>query len=124
MSDSMASSPPFQVCDIGDASRGSLSSYAYILMMLYYLQQVQPPVIPVLQEVGGDRIGLTHETIPIIMIPVLQEVGGDRIGLTHETIPVIMIPVLQEVGGDRIGLTHETIPIIMIPVLQEVGGDE
>ena len=37
-------------CDIGDASRGSLSSYAYILMLLYYLQQVQPPVIPVLQE--------------------------------------------------------------------------
>ncbi|GFN98556.1 Zinc finger, cchc domain containing 6 [Plakobranchus ocellatus] len=39
-----------KVCDIGDASRGSLSSYAYILMMLYYLQQVNPPVIPVLQE--------------------------------------------------------------------------
>lgn len=40
-----------QVCDIGDASRGSLSSYAYILMTLYYLQQCQPPVVPVLQEV-------------------------------------------------------------------------
>uniref|UniRef100_A0A2R5LKV9 Putative s-m checkpoint control protein cid1 n=1 Tax=Ornithodoros turicata TaxID=34597 RepID=A0A2R5LKV9_9ACAR len=39
-----------KVCDIGDASRGSLSSYAYILMTLYYLQQCQPPVIPVLQE--------------------------------------------------------------------------
>lgn len=38
-------------CDIGDASRGSLSSYAYILMVLYFLQQRQPPVIPVLQEV-------------------------------------------------------------------------
>nr|XP_055045307.1 terminal uridylyltransferase 4 [Misgurnus anguillicaudatus] len=38
-------------CDIGDASRGSLSSYAYILMVLYYLQQRQPPVIPVLQEI-------------------------------------------------------------------------
>lgn len=37
-------------CDIGDASRGSLSSYAYILMLIYYLQQVQPPVVPVLQE--------------------------------------------------------------------------
>lgn len=40
-----------QRCDIGDASRGSLSSYAYILMVLYFLQQRQPPVIPVLQEV-------------------------------------------------------------------------
>ncbi|KAG0444877.1 hypothetical protein HPB47_013288 [Ixodes persulcatus] len=39
-----------KTCDIGDASRGSLSSYAYILMVLYYLQQCQPPVIPVLQE--------------------------------------------------------------------------
>ncbi|XP_035642081.1 terminal uridylyltransferase 4-like isoform X2 [Oncorhynchus keta] len=38
-------------CDIGDASRGSLSSYAYILMVLYFLQQRKPPVIPVLQEV-------------------------------------------------------------------------
>ena len=27
-----------KVCDIGDASRGSLSSYAYILMMIFYLQ--------------------------------------------------------------------------------------
>ncbi|XP_046551942.1 LOW QUALITY PROTEIN: terminal uridylyltransferase 4-like [Haliotis rubra] len=39
-----------KVCDIGDASRGSLSSYAYVLMLLHYLQQCRPPVIPVLQE--------------------------------------------------------------------------
>lgn len=39
-----------KTCDICDASRGSLSSYAYILMVLYYLQQRDPPVIPVLQE--------------------------------------------------------------------------
>uniref|UniRef100_A0A671KWD1 RNA uridylyltransferase n=1 Tax=Sinocyclocheilus anshuiensis TaxID=1608454 RepID=A0A671KWD1_9TELE len=39
-----------KVCDIGDASRGSLSSYAYTLMVLYFLQQRSPPVIPVLQE--------------------------------------------------------------------------
>jgi len=38
-------------CDIGDASRGSLSSYGYTLLVLHYLQQVTPPVIPVLQEV-------------------------------------------------------------------------
>lgn len=43
-----------QRCDIGDASRGSLSSYAYILMVLYFLQQRQPPVIPVLQEVAAQ----------------------------------------------------------------------
>ncbi|KAH0618615.1 hypothetical protein JD844_017990, partial [Phrynosoma platyrhinos] len=44
-------------CDIGDASRGSLSSYAYILMVLYFLQQREPPVIPVLQEIfDGHQI--------------------------------------------------------------------
>ncbi|KAJ8285435.1 hypothetical protein GJAV_G00026760 [Gymnothorax javanicus] len=40
-----------KICDIGDASRGSLSSYAYTLMVLYFLQQRDPPVIPVLQEI-------------------------------------------------------------------------
>ncbi|CAG5136876.1 unnamed protein product, partial [Candidula unifasciata] len=44
-----------KVCDIGDASRGSLSSYAYILMMIYYLQQVSPPVLPVLQELYESK---------------------------------------------------------------------
>ncbi|XP_055978510.1 terminal uridylyltransferase 7 isoform X2 [Sorex fumeus] len=39
-----------KMCDIGDASRGSLSSYAYTLMVLYFLQQRSSPVIPVLQE--------------------------------------------------------------------------
>ncbi|XP_045081587.1 terminal uridylyltransferase 7 isoform X1 [Coregonus clupeaformis] len=40
-----------KMCDIGDASRGSLSSYGYTLMVLFYLQQRNPPVIPVLQEI-------------------------------------------------------------------------
>ncbi|XP_072441972.1 terminal uridylyltransferase 7-like isoform X1 [Chiloscyllium punctatum] len=43
-----------KVCDIGDASRGSLSSYAYTLMALYFLQQRKPPVIPVLQEIYSE----------------------------------------------------------------------
>ncbi|KAL1469106.1 hypothetical protein MTO96_004833 [Rhipicephalus appendiculatus] len=38
------------MCGINDASRGSLSSYAIIMLVLYYLQQCQPPVLPVLQE--------------------------------------------------------------------------
>jgi len=42
-------------CDIGDASRGSLSSYAYILMLLHYLQRCNPPVIPILQELYPGR---------------------------------------------------------------------
>lgn len=44
-----------KMCDIGDASRGSLSSYAYTLMVLFFLQQRNPPVIPVLQEIYDDK---------------------------------------------------------------------
>ncbi|XP_061585537.1 terminal uridylyltransferase 7 isoform X2 [Cololabis saira] len=44
-----------KMCDIGDASRGSLSSYAYTLMVLFFLQQRNPPVIPVLQEIYGGK---------------------------------------------------------------------
>ena len=36
---------------MADASLGGLSSYAYILMLLHYLQRTEPPVIPVLQQV-------------------------------------------------------------------------
>ena len=36
---------------INDASLGSISSYAYIVMLIYYLQRCSPPVLPFLQEV-------------------------------------------------------------------------
>lgn len=41
-----------KVCDIGHASKGSLSSYGYTLMVIYFLQQCKPPVVPVLHEVS------------------------------------------------------------------------
>ena len=44
-----------KLCDIGDASRGSLSSYAYILMLIHYLQHCEPPVLPVLQVQKARR---------------------------------------------------------------------
>lgn len=51
-----------QRCDIGDASRGTLSSYAYIIMLIFYLQQCDPPVLPVLQEVCKSQ--LSHTPFP------------------------------------------------------------
>ena len=38
------------MCEIGDASRGTISSYGYIIMLIHYLQQRNPPVLPNLQE--------------------------------------------------------------------------
>ncbi|CAI2353006.1 unnamed protein product [Caenorhabditis sp. 36 PRJEB53466] len=37
-------------CHIADASCGSLSSYGHVLMLISYLQQTSPPVLPRLQE--------------------------------------------------------------------------
>jgi len=47
-----------KVCDMGDAASGSLSSYAYILLLLHYLQRTNPPVVPVLQEVCSCSIAI------------------------------------------------------------------
>lgn len=60
-------------CEIGDASRGSLSSYAYILMVLHYLQQVNPPVIPVLQEVESLQWSSLNVLPSVICPSVLKE---------------------------------------------------
>ncbi|XP_077500179.1 uncharacterized protein LOC144110980 [Amblyomma americanum] len=35
---------------IAEAAKGGLASYGFILLALYYLQQCEPPVLPVLQE--------------------------------------------------------------------------
>ncbi|CAL2038412.1 unnamed protein product [Caenorhabditis brenneri] len=41
---------------IGEASKGSLSSYAWIVMLIHYLQQVEPvPVLPCLQEMNHQK---------------------------------------------------------------------
>lgn len=48
---------------IADASKGGLSPYAYLLMAIYYLQQCNPPVVPVLQELYPEG-----ETKPEVMV--------------------------------------------------------
>lgn len=37
-------------CGIADASKFSLSSYAWALLVIHYLQHTNPPILPVLQE--------------------------------------------------------------------------
>ena len=45
---------------INDPFRGTLSSYAYVLMTIHFLQQLSPPVLPCLQSntlrVRGERL--------------------------------------------------------------------
>ncbi|GFR49068.1 hypothetical protein Agub_g11094, partial [Astrephomene gubernaculifera] len=43
---------------VNDAYRGSLSSYAYVLLCIWLLQQRQPPILPVLQQ----RDPLSYDT--------------------------------------------------------------
>ncbi|GMT20979.1 hypothetical protein PFISCL1PPCAC_12276, partial [Pristionchus fissidentatus] len=44
-------------CEIADAALGSLSSYAYIILMIHFLQQLQPaPLLPVLHEMGEKQV--------------------------------------------------------------------
>ncbi|PAV80408.1 hypothetical protein WR25_23579 [Diploscapter pachys] len=40
--------------DIGDPVRGTLSSYAFIVLTIHYLQRTSPPVLPILQEEFDD----------------------------------------------------------------------
>jgi len=54
-----------KICDMCDASRGSLSSYAYILLMLHYLQQCKPPVIPVLQVGLVNTLSRPHNEVQV-----------------------------------------------------------
>lgn len=43
-------------CGIACAATGSLSSYAWALMVIHFLQQLDPPILPVLQEKQEEHI--------------------------------------------------------------------
>eukprot|EP01135_Chromosphaera_perkinsii_P005483 Nk52_evm32s352 gene=Nk52_evmTU32s352 len=49
-------------CDINEPSAGTLSSYAYTLLVIYFLQQRKPPVLPYLQDLA-NRVGREKVTI-------------------------------------------------------------
>lgn len=42
-------------CNIADASKGSLSSFAWSVMVIHFLQHTQPPILPHLQETGNKK---------------------------------------------------------------------
>ena len=64
-----------KACRICEVYKGSLSSYAYTNMVIHYLQQTSPPVLPVLQEVGGE-----HRVTSLQILPVLQDL---HVAKTH-----------------------------------------
>jgi terminal uridylyltransferase len=43
-----------QLCRLDDPLVGTLPAVAFPLMVIFFLQQVKPPVVPVLQEVSQD----------------------------------------------------------------------
>lgn len=88
-----------KMCDIGDASRGSLSSYAYTLMVLFYLQQRNPPVIPVLQEIfdGKNKPEILVEGWNVYFFDDLAALPGrwQHYGTNTETVGELWLGLLR-----------------------------
>uniref|UniRef100_H3DEU5 Terminal uridylyl transferase 7 n=1 Tax=Tetraodon nigroviridis TaxID=99883 RepID=H3DEU5_TETNG len=88
-----------KMCDIGDASRGSLSSYAYTLMALFFLQQRNPPVIPVLQEIydGQKKPELLVDGWNVYFYEDLKALSGrwPQVGRNTETVGELWLGLLR-----------------------------
>ncbi len=54
-----------KICRIGDASCGSLSSYAYIIMVIHFLMNTSPPVLPCLQRLGKQSFPKRETSLSI-----------------------------------------------------------
>ncbi|KAF6211844.1 hypothetical protein GE061_012360 [Apolygus lucorum] len=65
-----------KVCNVGDASKGSLSSYCYILMMLYFLQRCSPPVIPVLQALPESTEPLPRKIVESCNVYFYEDIAS------------------------------------------------
>ncbi|NWI99116.1 GLD2 polymerase, partial [Crypturellus undulatus] len=67
--------------DINDASRGTLSSYSLVLMVLHYLQTLPEPILPSLQKNYPDsfdptmQLHLVHK-VPYTIPPYLSKNGS------------------------------------------------
>ncbi len=53
--DSERQAPPVLLLDCGDL-RGTLSSYAYVLLCIALLQQRKPAILPVLQDMRPPEV--------------------------------------------------------------------
>ncbi|KFP68259.1 Poly(A) RNA polymerase GLD2 [Cariama cristata] len=70
--------------DINDASRGTLSSYSLVLMVLHYLQTLPEPILPSLQKIYPEsfdptmQLHLVHQTP--CTIPAYLSKNGSSLG--------------------------------------------
>ncbi|XP_029431445.1 poly(A) RNA polymerase GLD2 isoform X3 [Rhinatrema bivittatum] len=68
-------------CGINDASRGTLSSYSLVLMVLHYLQTLPEPILPSLQKMYPEhfnptmQLDLVHQA-PCTIPPYLSKNGS------------------------------------------------
>eukprot|EP00897_Mesotaenium_endlicherianum_P002966 jgi/Mesen1/2698/ME000167S01843 len=63
---------------INETYRGTLSSYAYVLMCIFFLQQRRPPILPVLQEMDPTCVKQVGDTVcaHYDRVDQLQEFGA------------------------------------------------
>ncbi|KAH8010129.1 hypothetical protein HPB51_025253 [Rhipicephalus microplus] len=98
------------------ASRGGLSSYACNVLVIHYLQITDPPVIPVLQQLGQQEPKLVYGC-KVYFFNNIDELiscisGASRGGLSSYACNVLVIHYLQNTDPP------------VIPVLQQLGQQE
>ncbi|EEC08801.1 zinc finger protein, putative [Ixodes scapularis] len=87
-----------KTCDIGDASRGSLSSYAYILMVLYYLQHKRESLKAQLDFVSSARLRSCRDLKNIFSVMTricLQQSVWSEFGQNNESVGELWLGLLR-----------------------------